>query len=78
MTCANFDEFLYECYYNCARTFECEDNFELLDTASQQLLLECSAGLQEQALEEDCSDYIVDGWSCKDLMVHLLKGECDW
>lgn len=78
VTCTNFDDFLYECYYNCARTFDCEERYPLLDKVSQQLLLECSDHLQQQALEEDCSDYFVQGWSCKALMVDLLQGECDW
>jgi len=77
-TCSNFDDFLYECYFNCAPTFDCEHNYELLDSASRQLLLECSEGLQLQALDENCSDFVVQGWSCEALMVDLLQGECDW
>jgi hypothetical protein len=78
ITCSNFDDFLYECYFNCASSFKCEDNYGLLDTVSQELLLECSECLAEQSLEEDCADCIVAGWSCKTLMVDLLKGECNW
>ena len=77
-TCSNFDDFLYECYFNCAPTFACEDNYELLDSVSQEILLECSEGLQQQSSEEDCSDFFVQGWSCEALMVDLLQGECDW
>jgi hypothetical protein len=78
VTCSNFDSFLYECYYNCAPTFHCEDRYAALDAISQQLLLDCSECLQQQALVEDCSDCVVEGWSCKDLMLDLLEGECQW
>lgn len=78
ITCSNFDDFLYECYYNCAPSFECEDNYELLDAVSQQLLLDCSDCLQQKALVVDCSDCFVEGWSCEALMEDLLHGECDW
>ncbi len=78
VTCSNLDEFLYECYYNCARSFDCETHYELLDSVSRQLLHDCSVGLQQQALEEDCSDFVVDGWSCEALMESLLGGSCDW
>lgn len=77
-TCSNFDDFLYECYVNCAPTFDCKKDYELLDTVSQQLLLECSEGLQQQAQNEDCSDFVVQGYSCETLMVDLLLGQCDW
>jgi hypothetical protein len=82
-TCSNFDEFLYECYYNCAPYFDCEDHYENLDAVSQQLLLDCSVCLQEKALVEDCSDCFVEGgWSCTALMEELIEVEgadkCEW
>jgi len=81
-TCSNFDDFLYECYYNCAPYFDCEDNFEMLDTVSQELLLNCSVCLQQKALVGDCSDCPEAGWSCIALMEELIgvEGEekCDW
>jgi len=81
-TCANFDEFLYRCYYNCAPYFECEDNYEVLDAVSQQLLLDCSDCLQKKAIEDDCSDCEREGWSCTALMEELIgiggDEKCDW
>lgn len=81
-TCSNFDDFLYECYFNCAPTFACEDNYGLLDSVIQQLLLECSEGLRQQSRDENsdvfCDDFFVEGWSCEALMVDHLQGQCDW
>ena len=78
VTCQNFDEFLYSCYYNCAASFECEESYSRYDDVIRALLDECSEKMRDQGFEETCEDRDVDGYSCEQLMLDYLGGTCDF